>query len=634
MLKKIITGMIALAISSFAAPEKIPLEILGKDPEIAKLSISPDGVNIAYMKASEDGYQIFVKNLENNEPRKLTDGNVDDFFWSDDATIIYSERADSEASHLYSVLLAEGKIVSLTPYKNITASIIDPLQNIAGKILIQMNKRNSECFDAYEVDTNTGKITLVAENPGDVTKWLADHNGKIRALEFTNGLQMGIRCRRADEEKWRSVATYNFTEKATPLMFAFDNKNLYVASNIGVSRQSIYTYDLETGKTIEQIYANPFVDVFEHPDIKNEQVFPKPLIVAKDRLVGVRFVVNRIESFFFERSWKNMQKFIDKRLPGYNNQIVSRDLKESKFIIFSSNDRTYGSYYLFDKKQRKLSKLFDRSPWIDERRMSSIQPISYTARDGMVIHGYLTLPKNRAKSLPLMVIPHGGPWDRDFICFNPEIQFFVNRGFAVLQMNFRGSIGYGRELFEAGFKAWGLKMQDDITDGVNWAIKKGVADPKKVVIYGASYGGYAALMGLIKTPELYAAAVDFAGITDLFALFNEVSSEREIDRAMLIEMIGDPIKDKEQLKTTSPIYNVDKINRPLFIVHGADDPRVNKKQADRIVEALRERSAAVEYMVIGGEGHGIDKEENIFDFYNQMEVFLQKSVKSAKEKGK
>lgn len=614
-----------------ALTNKIPIEILGKDPEIAKIEISPNGANIAYTKSINKRYNIFIKNLETNHIKQITFSktHIDDFFWSNNNTIIYSQQnAGNEVFHLYATSLVDDKILDLTPYSDVTCSIVDKLENFDGKILIQMNKRNRSVFDIYKLDTSSGETTLVAENPGDVTKWIVDHEGKLRALEFTDGVNTGIRYRNSEKDDWNTIAIYNFKEKATPLCFTFDNKNLYVSSNIGRDKQAIYEYDLVTGKVIKCIYENPYVDIFEHPDIHNDLVFPKPLIISnfRKKLLGIKYIIDKIEYKFFDKTREKIQKFIDEQLPDYENQIVSQDHNEKKFIILSNNDRTYGSYYLFDIENWNLSKLFDISPWINEEKMSSTKPFYYNSRDGLIIHAYLTLPKEKNKNIPLVVIPHGGPWDRDFIKFNPEIQFFVNRGFAVLQMNFRGSIGYGQKFFEAGFKQWGLKMQDDITDGVQWIINQGIANPNKIVIYGASYGGYAALMGAIKTPNLYIVAIDFVGISNLFALFDEIPPEREMDRQMLYEMIGNPKKDKKQFFATSPVFNVDRINIPLFIAQGANDPRVKKEQSDQMVEALKKRGIQVEYMVKQNEGHGFDNEENIFDFYHSMDAFLEKYV--------
>ena len=276
-----------------------------------------------------------------------------------------------------------------------------------------------------------------------------------------------------------------------------------------------------------------------------------------------------------------------------------------------------------------MEKVADLRPWIDPAHMAEMKPISYTSRDGLTIHGYLTLPVGRtAKNLPVVINPHGGPWARDEWGFNPEVQLLANRGYAVLQMNFRGSTGYGRSFWEASFKQWGRTMQDDISDGVQWLIDQGIADPDRVAIYGASYGGYATLAGITFTPELYAAAVDYVGVSNMFTFMNTVPPYWEPFKKMMYEMVGDPVKDSVMLREVSPVFHVDRIQCPLFIAQGATDPRVNKDESDQVVEALRARGVEVQYMVKDNEGHGFRNEENRFEFYEAMDAFLDQHIGS------
>jgi dipeptidyl aminopeptidase/acylaminoacyl peptidase len=270
---------------------------------------------------------------------------------------------------------------------------------------------------------------------------------------------------------------------------------------------------------------------------------------------------------------------------------------------------------------------------LKEEDMAEMKPIKYIARDGKVINGYLTLPKGiPAKNLPVVINPHGGPWARDEWGFNPEVQFLANRGYAVLQMNFRGSVGYGRAFWEASFKQWGLTMQNDITDGVNWLIEQGIADPKHVAIYGASYGGYATLAGITLTPDLYACAVDYVGVSNLFTFMSTIPPYWKPYLDMMYEMVGDPEKDKALMTAASPVFHVDKIKCPLFIAQGANDPRVAKAESDQMVEALKKRGIDVPYMVKDNEGHGFGNEENRMDFYREMERFFGKYLNGRVEK--
>src|SRR6202022_142297 len=318
-------------------------------------------------------------------------------------------------------------------------------------------------------------------------------------------------------------------------------------------------------------------------------------------------------------------KTIQEKVPGYEFDLVSTDKNEDAFVVRAFTDRSRPVFYLYDSDSGELAKLADSAPWLKPDDLAEMKPIEYKSRDGLTINGYLTLPKGRTpKNLPVVVNPHGGPWGRDEWGFDPETQFLANRGFAVLQMNFRGSTGYGRKFWEASFKQWGKAMQDDVTDGVNWLISQGIADPKRVAIYGGSYGGYAVLAGITKAPDLYAAAVDYVGVSNLFTFMKTIPPYWKPMLDMFHEMVGDPEKDKQLFQENSPALNADKIKTPLFVAQGAKDPRVNINESNQIVDALKKRGIDVEYMVKENEGHGFHNEENRFAFYEAMEKFLEK----------
>lgn len=597
---------------------KISLEYFFKTPQIISVQISPDGKNIVYGRSWNHSINIFVRDIQTNEDIQLTfskNRDINNFFWSDNNTIIYLQDNDSdEKYHIFSVSKKGGNVLDLTPFNKVTCSILDKFEEIDNKILIQMNKRLENVFDVYRLDTNSAELELIAKNPGDVTEWLTDHNGKLRLCVFTHGINTGIRYRESEQDNWKTIATYNFKEMASPILFTFDNNQIYVSSNKGRDKQAIFSYDLKTGKEIDCI--------FEHPDVDVECLI---VSTKRKKILGCSFITDKIDYKIIDERFEKMRKLINEKLPDFENHFISNDKAENKFIIYSTNDKTLGSYYLFDNVNLKLTKLFDISPWLKESDMSSMQPISYKSSDGLTINGYLTIPKGKeAKNLPLVVLPHGGPYQRDVHRFNPVVQFLSNRGYAVLQMNFRGSTGYGRKFLEAGYKQWGLKMQDDITAGVKWAIDKKIADPKKIAIFGFSYGGYATLCGIIKTPDLYAAAVDYCGVNNLFAFFEDPYWSSMIEKFQ--ETIGDPERDKEQLIETSPCFNTDKIKTPLFIAQGSQDPKIKKSLTDQMVEELKKRGISVEYMVKDNEGHGFHNEENKFDFYRAIEKFFLKHL--------
>ena len=288
-----------------------------------------------------------------------------------------------------------------------------------------------------------------------------------------------------------------------------------------------------------------------------------------------------------------------------------------------------GNYYLYDYTQNQLDLITEVSDWLKESDLATMKPVQYQSRDGLTIHGYLTLPQGvETQNLPVVINPHGGPWHRDVWTFNPEVQFLANRGYAVLQMNFRGSTGFGRAFWEASFKQWGLAMQDDVSDGVNWLINEGIANPERIAIYGGSYGGYCTLAGIAFTPELYACAIDYVGVSNLFTFMETIPPYWEIYLKMLHEMVGDPADpvDKARMRATSPVFHVDKIKAPLLIAQGAKDPRVNQDESDQVVAALKKKGVDVEYILKENEGHGFYNQENRFEFYAAMESFLAKHL--------
>ena len=366
--------------------------------------------------------------------------------------------------------------------------------------------------------------------------------------------------------------------------------------------------------------------------MSNDQVDVSGVLYSAehDKLLYGAYVTDKPHYQFFDENFEKLFRKIQSKLNVHESELGINDYNKemTKFIVSVSSDTVYGKYYYYDSTTDELTELATLSPWLNPNELAEMHPISYKSRDGLTINGYLTLPKNKeVKDLPLIVNPHGGPWARDMWGFNPEVQLLANRGYAVLQVNFRSSTGYGKEFLQAGNKQWGLKIQDDITDGVQWAIDQGIADPDRIGIYGASFGGYATLAGITYTPDLYAAAVDYVGVSNIFTLLNTIPPYWETMRNMFYERVGHPEKDKELLTAVSPVFHADKIKTPLFVAQGANDPRVNKAESDQIVEALRARGVEVEYMLKDNEGHGFANEENRIEFYNAMVKFFDSHLK-------
>jgi dipeptidyl aminopeptidase/acylaminoacyl peptidase len=601
-------------------PPIIPLRDFFRNPETTGYELSPSGELIGFLKPVDSRLNIFIQPKSGGEAKQITwvkDRDIRGFFWKGDKYLLYPKDDGGDENYHFYVTRSDGLGErDLTPFEGVRAEMIDDLEEHPTDLILGLNKRNKEVFDAYRLNVETGELKLIAENPGNIGSWTTDHDGNIRVATTTDGVNTSLLYRKTESDPWKTVITTNFKESFSPQFFTFDNKALYGVSNIGRDKAAVVEFDPETGIETKTLFEQPEVDVSGLNYSRKRKV-----------ITSASYTTWKLERRFFDAESEALHTILSEKLPGYDVYVVSANREEDMFIVRTITDRSLGAFFIFDQKAGHLAKLADRNPWLIEEQLSPMQPVEYRSRDGLTIHGYLTLPKGKAaKNLPIVVNPHGGPWARDEWGFNPEVQFLANRGFGVLQMNFRGSTGYGRKFWEAGFRQWGESMQDDITDGVRWLIDQGIADPKRVAIYGGSYGGYAVLEGLTKTPDLFAAGVDYVGVSNLFTFMKTIPPYWKPFLEMMYEMVGNPEKDKMLLEKNSPALNADRIKAPLFVAQGAKDPRVNIDESDQIVAALKKHGVDVEYMVKEDEGHGFQNEENRFSFYEAMEKFLEKHL--------
>lgn len=612
------TAVIMLASPLFAEtkPPTLSLEDFFRLPTKTAYRISPDGTHYAFLQPWNDRLNIHVAKI-GEEAKRITSSTERDiraYAWvNDDALVYLQDKGGDENYHVY-VLTKEGSDVKdLTPFDGVRAGILDDLEDDDDHILIEMNRRNPQIFDVYKVNIHTGEMDMIAENPGTVGGWMTDHRGNIRIAYAMEGLKRTILYRENQTDEFHPIFSTDFTDSVIPAGFTDDNRQLYVLSNLDRNTKALYTFDPSEKSFGEILYERDDVDL-------------SGIIWSRERkkLLGATYYTEKNQRHFFDDQTKELFSRLESRFSGYSVGISSMSRDERKMIVSVASDRMPGKLYYHDLDQPDEFRLVaDLYPWIDENHMAEMKPISYVTEDGLTIHGYLTLPVGvPAKNLPVVVNPHGGPETRDTWGYNPEIQFLANRGVAVLQVNYRISTGYGKDFWMAGFKQWGRKHQDDITEGVRWLIDQGIADRDRIAIYGASYGGYATLMGLIRTPELYACGIDYVGVANLFTLLESIPPYWELARQKMYETIGHPEKDAELFKEISPVFHADKIVAPLFIAQGANDPRVKKAESDQMVEAMRARGVEVQYMVKDDEGHGFRNQENRFDFYRAMEAFL------------
>lgn len=611
-------------------PPLIPVEEFFKNPEKFSWQISPDGEYISYLSPYKGHTNVHVRKISDTVGVPVSNDtlrNIWQYQWKGNRILYLQDVGGDENFQLFSISIDGKDVKALTPFAKVRTGILNDLRYVAGKekeVMITMNKRDARFFDPYSVNIETGELKVLFQNDKNYDGWFTDNDGVIRIATKTDGVNTTYFQRASETEPFDSFLNTSFKDNFGIQFFTFDNKNIYASSNIGRDKTAIIEYDLSTKKEVKELYSNADYDV---DGLGRSQ--------KRKTLTAVFFTSWKGEQHFLDKESEVEYNKMKKKFDGYEVGIYGSNNAEDKSIVWTGNDKIAARYYFYDKQSGETKLLGEAFPRLNEKDMSRMKAIQYKSRDGLTIHGYLTLPKGvDPKNIPVVVNPHGGPWARDSWGFNWEAQFLANRGYGVLQMNFRGSTGYGKEFWMKSFKQWGKTMQDDITDGVQWLIKEGIADPKRVAIYGGSYGGYATLAGVTFTPDLYAAAVDYVGVSNMFTFMKTIPPYWEPYKAMFYEMVGDPVKDSAMMAEVSPALHADKIKTPLFVAQGANDPRVNKAESDQVVESLKKRGVDVEYMVKNDEGHGFQNENNRTDFYKSMEKFFAKHLTEKKDESK
>jgi dipeptidyl aminopeptidase/acylaminoacyl peptidase len=610
----------AVASAASAAPAPLlPLEDFFRNPSRTAFAISPDGRHLAWLAPWNNRLNIHVQRVGGKAARRLTsvsERDIAGFRWAGDDTLLFSrDSGGDENFHLYRIGLDGGEARDLTPFPGVQAEICDPLEEATRSILVTMNRRDPKLFDLFRLDVRSGTLEAVAENPGNVVRWIPDHRGRVRAAMAIDGSDTVLLCREREGEPFRRVLSVDFRITFDVIAFTFDDRRILALSGIGRDKRAAVEIDPATGAERRVLH--------EHPDVDTTAIL---LSKRRERVEGVMYITDRVRYRFFDRRRARIQAALEARFPAMQVSLAGRSRDERRILFTVNSDRTPGAWHLYETATGRVRKIADVAPWIRPGNMAEMKPISYRSRDGVTIHGYLTLPAGLPpKGLPAVLLPHGGPESRDVWGYSPTVQFLANRGYAVLQMNFRGSTLYGRKFREAGFRQRGIGvMQNDKSDGALWLAREGIADPKRIAIFGGSYGGYAALAGLAFTPELYAAGVSYVGISNIFTFLESIPPYWEPARKEIQEKWGDPAKDRELLLAASPLFHADRIRAPLLIAQGAKDPRVKKAESDQMVRALRGRGVPVPYLVRENEGHGFRNEENRRDFYRALEAFFSK----------
>ena len=618
-------GLLAAAAAPLALRAELPpliaRDVLFGNPERTNPQISPDGKRLAWLAPDKKNVlQVWVKTIGKDDDKIVTADKkrgIRQYFWTEGSkTLVYAQDLDGDENfHLYGSDLESGNVRDYTPFQGVRASIEGTDPAFPDEMLVSMNLRDRKLMDVYRITLTSGAVKLDTENPGDVAGWTTDARFQVRGAQVkTPDGGTEIRIRDDAKSPWKSWLKVGPAEILNLVDFTLDGKSAVLTSSIGRDTAAVVERNIATGA--EKVLASsPEVDA------GTLLIHPKSHVVQ-----AVGFSPGRTAWTVLDPSVKADFEAIAKLSDG-DFRVLNRDEADATWLVAFNRDRGPVRYYSWDRKARKGTFLFVHQPKLDGLALAEMKPVAIRSRDGLTLNSYLTLPVGiPARNLPMVLFVHGGPWARDTWGYNPYAQWFANRGYAALMVNFRGSTGYGKAFLNAGDKQWGLKMHDDLVDAVNWAVKEGYADPKKVAIMGGSYGGYAALAGVTFTPELFACSVDIVGPSNLKTLIASIPPYWKPLRAEFDVRMGnvDDPKDAELVKAASPLFKADRIVRPLLIGQGANDPRVNQKESEQIVEAIERNKGSVTYVLYPDEGHGFARPENRIDFNARAESFLGK----------
>jgi dipeptidyl aminopeptidase/acylaminoacyl peptidase len=595
----------------------IPRTVLFGNPEKAAPLIAPDGKRMSYLAPLNNVLNIWVGTPGQNDFRPITkdtDRGITRYFWSEDNRhILYLQDAGgNENWRLFSVDVESGVTRDLTPFENVQTQILDHDKKFPNDLLIAMNRETPELHDVYHLDLRTCDLRLIEKNPGNVVGWVVDSEMKVKAaMAATPNGGFDLLIKKKDDGSWEKIIEWNEEDSLTssPVVFSNDG-TLYLADSRGVNAARLVKLDINSGR-IKVLVEDSEYDVSDfliNPD--------------SHEIEAVGMVKDRDEWTILDESVREDLEII-RGLHRGDFFLLNRDNDDQTWMIGFTVDNGPVPYYAYNRKTKMAEFLFSNRPDLDHYELAQMEPISFQSRDGLMIHGYLTLPAGAPRSnLPLVLNVHGGPWHRDTWGYNAEAQWLANRGYACLQVNFRGSTGYGKKFVNAGDREWGGKMHDDLVDAVQWITQEKIADPTRIAIYGGSYGGYASLVGATFTPELFRCAISIVGPSNLITFIKTIPPYWSTFLAVMYKRLGNPDRDTEFLISRSPLNKVDQIRIPMLIAQGANDPRVKQAESEQIVEAMQSRGIPHEYLLFPDEGHGFVKPQNRLKFYAAAEKFL------------
>jgi dipeptidyl aminopeptidase/acylaminoacyl peptidase len=616
--------VVALAVAGVATaraelPPIISRDLLFGNPERIEPKVSPDGRRLAWIAPDKSNVlQVWVKTIGQEDGRAVTADKrrgIRRYVWAyDDRTIIYQQDSDGDENfHLFGVDLTSGNIRDLTPFQGVRAELADVNPRFPSSVLCTLNLRDRKLMDVYKIDLRTGAIALDTQNPGDVGGWATDDNQIVRGASVTlpdGGTE--LRVRSALKGKWTSLLKVSQDEDLDLLDFSKDGRSVFLLTSVGTNAARVVERSLSSGSQR---------DLARDDGLDADEVTIHP---TRHVVQAVGFVRGRREWTVVDPSVKDDFAGIGKLSDG-DFRIVNRDRADKTWLIAFSRDRGAIRYYAWDRATRKGTFLFVHRSKLEGLELAEMRPTVIKSRDGMDLQSYLTLPVGvPGKNLPLVLLVHGGPWARDYWGYSSQVQWLANRGYAVLQVNYRGSTGFGKSFEHAADKQWGRAMQNDLSDAVKWAVGEGIADAKRVAIVGWSYGGYAALAGATFTPDLFRCAIDGVGVANLLTWIKAIPPYWQPYMGLLKKRVGDidDPKDHDLMTKVSPLFSADRIKIPMLIGQGANDPRVPQRESEQIVAAIEKNHGHVTYVLYSDEGHGFERPENSLDFFARAEVFL------------
>ncbi|EDM37387.1 putative peptidase [Pedobacter sp. BAL39] len=602
----------------------IPIDDFFKLQDKMAYRVSPDGLNISYFKLEGDRLNLYVEAIASGKSKMITrmeDKSILFYFWVSNNELIYYKESDV-ASHRSDIFIIgkDGKQERQLSKDDTSRLRILEDQLIDGRyLLVSSNQRDSTVFDVYRLNVRNGEMEMAAKNPGNITEWRTDAEGKLRLAVSTDGGNSTLLYRASEHEPFQPVMTNTFNTTFTPIAFQPGSPNIiYAISNVNRDKAALVEVDCHTGKELKVLFGSDTLNVTDATYSRK-----------KSRLSFAVYETWKKEKHFLDESVRQIYEVLDSLLPKTETRILDRDQAENVFVVRTFTDRNPGSYYLYYADQRKLKKLRDFNPAIHEEEMCEMKPASFPSRDGLTIHGYLTLPNGISpEGLPVVVLPHDGPVDRTLWGYNAEVQFLANRGYAVFQVNYRGSSGYGKKFAAAGYKQWGCKIQHDIIDGVKWLIDQDIADPKRIGIYGSGFGGNVALNGACQNKGTFVCAASNSGIINLFTYLKSIPPYSKSTLQMYYEIIGDPLADADQMRWASPLFQADKINIPVFLAQNTKDQNTSAAEHLQLIRNLKKREMNVTYLEHDGISYPSKNQESRRKFYAALEQFLEVNLKN------